>query len=235
MAQQPPATGSQTLSRGIRILEVLAEHGDGRSVADLADELGLHKSIVYRLVRTLEAHGLVSRDEQGLVALGYRLAALAAGVERDLQQVSIPHLRAAADELEATCFLVGYAHGEVTTLVSTPPRRSVVAVAQNPGTRHPLGIGAPGRAVLAQLPPTEWPAGLTADQRLKTTEVLADGFAVSHDEVIAGLHAVAVPLIVRGRVPLALGAVRLALTEPPHGIAERLRVAGEAITAELAA
>ena len=53
------APQSQTLDRGIRILEHLATAGGPQPIADIAAALGLHRSIAYRLVRTLEAHQLV--------------------------------------------------------------------------------------------------------------------------------------------------------------------------------
>ncbi|MGB3377038.1 MAG: helix-turn-helix domain-containing protein, partial [Microbacterium sp.] len=67
-----PAPASQTLSRGIRILEILA---DGPlSIDEVATRLDVHRSIAYRLLRTLEDHRLVARNAAGLAALGPRMA-----------------------------------------------------------------------------------------------------------------------------------------------------------------
>jgi DNA-binding IclR family transcriptional regulator len=224
---------SQTLSRGLRILEILAAGGAAASSAEIAAELGLHRSITYRLLRTLEQHRLVVRDDRGLFALGPRLASLAATVERDLQQAAVPALRSAADELEATCFLVRHDGDEAITLTSVAPRRSLVTVAQHPGTQHPLGIGAPGRAVLYQLPIGQWPEGLSDEQRAATAAVAAEGFAASRDEVIPGLQAVAVPLALQGHPPLAVGVAYLVAARSPLEIAERLRAAAAEIAAAL--
>ncbi|MEO7123518.1 MAG: helix-turn-helix domain-containing protein, partial [Lacisediminihabitans sp.] len=84
-------TGSQTLDRGIRMLELLGEDG-GLSIGELSERLGLHRSITYRILRTLEAHGLAVRDDGGRVSLGVRMAALARGVARDLQTAALPEL-----------------------------------------------------------------------------------------------------------------------------------------------
>ncbi len=228
------AAGSQTLSRGIRVLEALAESDAPMTPSDLIATLGLHRSIVYRLLHTLEGHRLITRDDRGRIALGHGLAALALGVERDLRDASVPILRRTADALASTCFLVGYDSGEITTLISAAPHRSVVAVAQNPGTVHPVGVGAPGRAILSQLPPTEWPAHLPETQRRATGDVVTSGFAISHDEVVPGLHAVAVPLPLVGHGPLAVGVVCLAILDAPEQIAARLREAAVQITAAMA-
>jgi DNA-binding IclR family transcriptional regulator len=220
---------SQTLSRGLRILETLAEHGGAMSLPELVAALKLHRSIVYRLLCTLEHHRMVIRNEHGMISLGLRLASLAASVEHDLHQAALPALRAAADDLGATCFLVAHDRGEVLTLVSTPPHRSIVAIAQNPGTSHPLGIGAPGRAILAQLPPEEWPNDLPPEVRAATETIASDGFTVSHNEVIPGLHSVSVPLRLPNHGTLALGVVYLSLDQPAETIADRLNRAASAI------
>ena len=101
-----PATPPlQTLSRGIRALEVLADAGEPLSIGAVATRLGLHRSIAYRILRTLEDHGLVVRDAAGDVQLGPRMATLARSVSRDLQAVALPQLTAVANELTMTAFL----------------------------------------------------------------------------------------------------------------------------------
>ncbi len=84
-ARQDASPASQTLSRGIRLLEELADARAPLTIDDLAARVELHRSVAYRLLRTLEDHGLVTRDAAGAVRLGTGLAALAAGVAADLQ------------------------------------------------------------------------------------------------------------------------------------------------------
>lgn len=227
--------GSQTLSRGIQILEFLATTGAPTSIPDVVKGLELHRSIVYRLLRTLEQHRLVSRDESGLVSLGVRLATLAASVESDIQSVSLVALRSAAEDLGATCFLVILDQGEVVTLVSAEPSRSRVTVAERPGTKHPLGIGAPGRSILAQVPEQQWPAEITQGQREGTLLVHKTGYSTSHDEVVAGLQSVAVPLVLGGLTPLSVAVVYVTLPQDVAQLAERLQGAVEEIARALGA
>ena len=224
---------SQTLSRGIRILEILAAHGGAMSSAAITTELGLHRSIAYRLLRTLELHRLVVRDDRGHYLLGPRLASLAATVERDLQQAAAPILRAAVDDLGVTCFLVRLDGDEAITLLSVEPRSSIVSVAQHPGTEHPLGVGAPGRAVLCQLPQHEWPETLSDEQRAATLATLEQGYASSHDEVIHGLKSVAVALQIRGSAALAVAAAFLSHELTDAQVAARLHAAAAEITVAL--
>ncbi|MFE6734470.1 IclR family transcriptional regulator [Microbacterium sp. NPDC057650] len=213
---------SQTLSRGIRILEILADGPGALSIDDVATQLEVHRSIAYRLLRTLEDHGLVSRDAAGQVALGPRMAALAAGVAHDLQAEALPELTAVANELGQTAFLVVLDGDECITLTSVEPRHSVANVAQRPGARHPVTVGAPGKTVLAQLPDAEWPA---VDDTLRTqiAEARRRGYATSHDEVIPTVRSVAVPLPLRGKRPAALAVVHVASRFSDAEIAERLQ------------
>ncbi|WP_029146025.1 IclR family transcriptional regulator [Microbacterium luticocti] len=226
-ADSTPA--SQTLSRGIRILEILSDAGDPLAIDEVAQRLGVHRSVAYRLVRTLEHHGLTSRTDAGRIELGARLAALAAGVARDLQSEALPELTAVANDVGLTCFLVVLDRDECVTLVSVEPRHAGASVAQRPGSRHPLGIGAPGRAVLSLLPRTQWPATITAQVERQLHDAEAVGYMVSHDEVIPHLHAVAVPLPLRGHAPAAIAVVSLGDQHRAAELAERLRQAADAI------
>jgi len=214
----------------VRLLELLADRGGSSTIPRLVEDSGLHRSIVYRLLRTLEEHGLVTRDEHGRVSLGLRLAALAASVEHDVQSAALPELRAAAEDLGATCFLVVLDRDEVVTLVSVEPSRSRVTVAENPGSKHPLGIGGPGRAVVAQLPDAAWPEGV---DRAAVAAVRRDGYATSRDEVIPGLRSVAVPLALRGHAPMAVAVVYVTAEHDEAALGKRLAAAAAAIRSAL--
>lgn len=229
---------SQTLSRGIRVLEVLAEADGPLTIAELAAALGVHRSIVYRLLRTLEDHGLVGRTASGSIELGARLAALARGVSRDLQSAALPELTAVANDLGMTAFVGILDHGEVVTLVSVEPRHAHATVAQRPGTRHALAVGAPGIAIQTLLSRDQRRPAIPADTRLepgddRVTEANVRGYAVSHDEVIPGMASVAVPLDVPGQPLAALAVVYIGVRDGLDAIGARLARAAHSIRAEL--
>lgn len=227
------SAGSQTLSRGIRILEILSDAREPLTIDEIARRLGVHRSVAYRLLRTLEDHGLVTRDDAGRVDLGARLAALAAGVAHDLQAEALPELTAVANDLAMTCFIAMLDRDEALTLISVEPRHAIASVAQRPGSRHPVAAGAPGKVILAQLPPTEWPAGVAPGFAAEVQDAAVQGFAQSHDEVIPSLRAVAVPLPLRGRPPAALAVVYLASDLAVGDIAARLAAASDSIRGAL--
>ncbi len=225
---------SQTLSRGIRVLELLAEAPGPLTIAELSAALDVHRSITYRMLRTLEDHGLVTRNAAGRVSLGSRLAALARSVARDLQSAALPELTATANDLGMTAFLVVLDHTECVTLVSIEPRHAVATVAQRPGTRHPLAVGAPGLAIQSSLSDAEWATLAPGEQpRPEAKTALAAGYATSHDEVIPGLSSVAVPLRIIGQAPAALAVVYVATDRSVEELAARLTDAAASVAHEL--
>jgi DNA-binding IclR family transcriptional regulator len=231
MADTAPA--SQTLSRGIRILEVLADARGPLTIDEIAARLGVHRSIAYRLLRTLEDHRLVARDGTGAVSLGARMAALAAGVAHDLQSEALPELTALANELGMTAFLAVRDGDDCITLASIEPRHAVASVAQRPGARHPITVGAPGKAILAQLDSAEWPADAAPALRAEVAASRERGYTTSHDEVIPTVQSVAVPLPLRGQRAAAIAVVHVATALDDGEIAARLQRSASAIRASL--
>ncbi|MGY1706645.1 IclR family transcriptional regulator [Geodermatophilus sp. SYSU D00697] len=179
---------SQTLDRGIRILEHLAAVGTPQPIAEIGQALGLHRSITYRLLRTLEAHQLVERNAVGHFSLGLGMAALARGVRTGLQAAALPRLNDLVAELGMTAFLVVRTGDEAVTVTSVEPHDSPAHVTYRPGTRHPVGRGAPGLALLIPEPPSP-------EDRPELTTARHTGFATSRGEVIPGMHSVAAPVL----------------------------------------
>ncbi|MBM7502866.1 IclR family transcriptional regulator [Agromyces aurantiacus] len=222
MPAERPQAGSQTLSRGIRVLEIVAAADRNLSIDEIASALGVHRSVAYRLLRTLEDHGLVTRDPAGRIALGAGLAALAAGVQRDLQQLALPELAEVAEELGMTCLLAVLLDGdEAVTLVSASPRRAA-AVSYRPGHRHPITRGGPGKAILMGLPEARWPADVSEALRSEIAESRERGYTVSHDEVVPSLRSVAVPLTLPGQPPAAIAVIHVSFPRPERELADRL-------------
>jgi DNA-binding IclR family transcriptional regulator len=142
---------AQTLDRGLRLLTVLGEAG-GLSVTELATRLGVSRPAVYRLVATLEQHGMVSRPGDGRVRLSLGLLSLARAVTPVLQEVGVPLLRQLAEEMGATAHLTVAepgSPGEAVAIAVVEPSHTDFHVAYRVGSRHPLERGAAGRAILA--------------------------------------------------------------------------------------
>ncbi|MEO5920797.1 MAG: helix-turn-helix domain-containing protein [Pseudolysinimonas sp.] len=186
---------SQTLARGLTVLDVLAEAGRPLTIAEVCETMSVHRSIGYRLVRTLEAAGLVVRDASGALLLGPHLVTLAGSVASGLQAGARPVLQGLADTLGMTSFLVVLDQTECVTLVTVEPRGVVASIAQRPGSRHSVLRGAPGIAMQSLLTLSDRTAmGLDGSESQEVLDARRSGFARSVGEVIPGVTAVAAPV-----------------------------------------
>jgi DNA-binding IclR family transcriptional regulator len=139
---------SQTLDRGLRLLEVLSGSSGGLTVAEASAVLGVNRTIVYRLLATLEQHGLVRRVAGGRFSVGFGVLTLAGSVQPSLRQVAQPVLRSLAEDLGATAHLTIADGVEALAVAVVEPTRTDYHVAYRVGSRHALERGAAGRAIL---------------------------------------------------------------------------------------
>lgn len=218
-----PTPALQTLSRGIRALEILADAPDGRTIAGIGEALGVHRSIAYRILRTLEEHSLVVRDAGGVFRTGPGLANLARGVTPRLQTAALPQLTALAADLRMTTFIAIWDRQHCVTLVAVEPPQGEGTLVQRPGSRHAFDVGAPGIAIQSALGEARWEQ-LAPGQpfREESRTAMATGYAISHDEVIPGVSSVAAPIPMRGQLPAALAVVYLRSEQPVERIGARV-------------
>ncbi len=228
------ASPSQTLSRGIRALEILAEAQRPLTIAELAQAMGVHRSVAYRILRTLEDHSLLVRDDAGRVQPGPGLAVLARGVSRNLQTAALPELTQLANSLMMSAFVAVWDHEDCVTLVTVDPRHAGAVVVQHPGSRHPINRGAPGIAIQSALSESEWNTlAPGTGYRAEAAEARSRGYAASHDEVIAGVSSLAVPVRIPGGRPAALAVVYIRAAQDPDEVAAALAASAARIEAQL--
>jgi DNA-binding IclR family transcriptional regulator len=150
-----PAETSQTLDRGLRVLTVLAGAPGGLTVTELADRLGVNRTVVYRLVTTLEQHGLVRRDSRSRLHVGLGILHLASAVQPVLRDIAAPVLRRLAEEVGCTAHLTVADGEEALALAVVEPSWTDFHVSYRVGSRHPLGQGAAGKAILLGREPVD--------------------------------------------------------------------------------
>lgn len=143
-----PAETSQTLDRGLRVLAVLASAPGGLTITELAERLGVNRTVVYRLVTTLEQHGLVRRDPRSRLHVGLGILHLASAVQPVLRDIAAPILRRLAEEVGCTAHLTVAEGSEALALAVVEPSWTDFHVSYRVGSRHPLGQGAAGKAIL---------------------------------------------------------------------------------------
>jgi DNA-binding IclR family transcriptional regulator len=148
------AETSQTLDRGLRALRVLAATPGGLTVSALAEQLDVNRTVVYRLVATLEQHGLARRDHAGRLHIGVGVLALARGLQPVLRETAVPVLRQLAEQLGCTAHLTVADDGEALAVAVVEPSWTDFHVSYRVGARHRLGQGAAGRAILAARTPS---------------------------------------------------------------------------------
>jgi DNA-binding IclR family transcriptional regulator len=184
------AETSQTLDRGLRILDLLAVAPTGRTVAELAADLGVGRTVVYRLLATLEAHQLVHRNPSGRVGLGTGALRLASRVVPLLRDAALPALRRLAEDVGATAHLTVADGGEALAVAVVEPSWTDFHVAYRVGSRHPLDQGAAGHALVRSR------AGDT-------------GFVVSRGELQPGATGIAAAVLGVPEVQASVGVVAL--------------------------
>ncbi|MCY7366238.1 MAG: helix-turn-helix domain-containing protein [Frankiaceae bacterium] len=219
---------SQTLDRGLQVLELLAEREQPLSSVQIAAALGVHRSIAYRIVRTLEDHRLVQRRSDGRWEPGVGLVVLARSVSPTLHRAATPELADLANDLGMTAFLAVADRDECVTVLTVEPRHSQVHVAYRPGRRHAIDRGGPGVALLAGGPPRP-------GERPEVTAAREAGYTLTSGEVVPGLSSVAAPVVTQDGWVVASVAV-LFLQEPPRDVepvALRVCRAARAIAREL--
>lgn len=175
------AETSQTLDRGLQVLEAVAGAPDGLTVTELAAALGIGRTVVYRLVVTLEQHAFLRRSADGRCRLGLGVLAMGRQVQPVVRDTAVPALRLLADAVSATAVLTVVDGQEAQAAVVVEPSRSDVHVASRPGSRQPLENSAAGRAILA--------ARTTAGRPLDPPWVVATGDGPQ------GAYGIAVPVL----------------------------------------
>jgi DNA-binding IclR family transcriptional regulator len=120
---------------------------------ELADQIGVHRTIAYRLLSTLTQFRLVAKGDDGRYRPAAGLAVLGASFDRNVRQLSLPTLRALADNLGTTVSLLVAEGDEQVAIAVVVPTQVAYQLAFHEGSRYPLDRGAAGIALLASMPP----------------------------------------------------------------------------------
>ena len=199
----------RSVDRAVAILDLLARDG-WRAGAEVARDLGVHRSTALRLLGTLERHNLVERDPRtAKYRLGRRLPQLASVVtgEFDLRYTARPVCERLAGALGETVTLDVLDADEIVPIEQASGSTSVVSVNWL-GRRTPIHCTASGKVILAFAPialrqrllarPLERRTPNTivepAVLEEQLTAALEAGFARTYQELEVGLDAIAAPV-----------------------------------------
>ncbi|MFC5722778.1 IclR family transcriptional regulator [Streptomyces gamaensis] len=190
---------SQTLDRGLRVLKLLADTDHGLTVTELSTRLGVNRTVVYRLLATLEQHALVRRDLGGRARVGLGVLRLGRQVHPLVREAALPALRSLAEDIGATAHLTLVDGTEALAVAVVEPTWTDYHVAYRAGFRHPLDRGAAGRAILA-----------ARNGELSS----GPGYALTHGELEAGASGAAAPLLGVLGIEGSVGVVMLSDSVP---------------------
>ncbi|MGH9158936.1 MAG: IclR family transcriptional regulator, partial [Vicinamibacteraceae bacterium] len=144
------------MSRGLQILDLLAESNGEIGPATLAARLALHRSTVHRILMVLERHGLVRRSPtHGKYCLGMKLFTLGnqAIAQLELRDRAKPFLHRLVEETGEDAHICVLDGTEMLSVAQVAgPRRSRMPATL--GRRTPTHCTSVGKALMAFLPDT---------------------------------------------------------------------------------
>jgi DNA-binding IclR family transcriptional regulator len=214
---------SQTVARALQLLILL---GNGpASLDELAEVMGVHKTTVLRLLRTLSEERFTFRDSSNRYHLGSRLFELAArgADQREIRQIASPHLMEFNRTFGRTTHLSALEGGEVA-YIDKLEAHDQIRMFSRIGLRANLNSTAMAKVILADLPDAElhaMVAGMDFTRRTANTittpqrylceidTVRAQGWAQDREENEPSINCLAVP--VRGASGRVVAAVSVSV------------------------
>lgn len=222
----------------------------------MSQRLALGPATASRFAYTLKYLGYIRREPAtGAYRLTARVLDLGRTVHQqdELRSLARPVMEELARVAEETVSLAVRDGAEIVVLAQVESRKPVT-VRRHLGERQPAHCTAQGKVLLAHLPPAEQHAlletmPLTAygprtlarlpDLRADLRRTLQSGYAINHDEMEAGLRAVAAPITTGGRAVAALSidvpAGRMSMTEMQTTFTPPLLAAAAKISGALGA
>lgn len=219
----------QTLARGLKIIQLLAERDSGISVTEIAGKLELDKSSVSRMVQTLSNHGFAKQDDKTRhYKLGETAINLSEGKGGRLARVAKPLLERLTAKSRECSHIAVFEQGRVTILCDVESNEAL-RVVPDPKRPLPLHATALGKCLLAftdisvneDLKRCTDRTILNHEQlKLHLEQVRLQGFALDDEENEEGIRCLAAPLYgASGQVIASIGisgpAVRVTPKEIP--------------------
>lgn len=149
-------SGVQSVERIFQLIEHLAAHPTGVSLQRLAEETGLAKSTVHRLLASLVGLGYVVQDEEnGHYRLTLKMFELSSGIvdSMDIMGVAKAHLERLSQRTGEAVHLVIRDGRDIVYIYKT--ESGPMRMSSRVGLRSPLYCTGVGKAILATLPGDE--------------------------------------------------------------------------------
>jgi IclR family acetate operon transcriptional repressor len=145
--------GLRAVERAVEVLNILAEHPSGLSLADLARTSGVPMTTLHRLIGVLRAASLVGETAAGLYVVGSGTVVLARAFldGLDLREAARPEMVGVVSRTSETCHLgiLSSVHIVYIEKIDSP---QPVRMYSRVGGTNPAVSTAIGRAILAYSP-----------------------------------------------------------------------------------
>lgn len=142
------------LEKGLDVLELLAAHRGGLTLAQISNALDRSSSELFRMVQVLEARGYVgpAADEDGLVLTNKLFAlGMTRAPAKDLLEASLPVMRAVAQKIGQSCHLA-VASGDQMVVVARIEAPGDQGFSVRVGYRRPIVEATSGLVLYAFQP-----------------------------------------------------------------------------------
>lgn len=211
MAPQPHGSGVQSIDRAVSILLCFSRHKHELGITEIAKATGLSTSTTHRLLMAMQHNRLIRQTANRRYSLGTLIVQLlgtgaAPTSLREAALATMTRLRDESDESIGLHELLSSNERVVVDQVESyqPLRRTYTEL----GVPIPLPYGAPGKTLLAFLPPARreavlrvpleaiTPTSITDPDVLREqlVEIRRDRFALSYSERTPGIRTVASPI-----------------------------------------
>ncbi|HZG60084.1 MAG TPA: IclR family transcriptional regulator [Anoxybacillus sp.] len=244
----------KSVSRALDIINIVSSEKNGLGVTEIAKQMDINKSSVYRILSTLVQYGYMEQDEEtSRYKLGYKFLELSSKLLEsiDLRKEAKPYLQELEKETNEVIHLVVYDQGEVIYIEKLEGTETL-RMHSKVGKRAPMHCTAVGKAILAHLPsnvvldilkrkgmPRHTDKTITdQDEFLKElAQVKQKGYALDLEENEYGIRCIAVPIFDHlGKVIAAVsvsGPTIRMTDERIEQLQARMRQIGKQISARL--
>lgn len=198
-------SGSQTLLRGLDVIEAVADGFGG--LQELASHLELTRSTTYRLAAALVERRYLASTPRGGYRLGPKLLELGSAAHRDLDlvQVARPFIEDLSERTNDTVHL-GILEGERALYLDKIAGRRRITISSRVGEQQPLTSTGLGKALLLDETAERWEEAFRAERAEhqsddiiaawinRMTGYAADGHAFDLEENADRVRCVAAPV-----------------------------------------
>lgn len=201
----------KSVSRALDIITLVSLKKGGLGVTEIAKQIDINKSSVYRILSTLVQYGYIEQDgDTGKYKLGYKFLEISSKLLEsiDLRAEARPFLQELENETNEVIHLVVYDQGEVVYIEKLEGNETL-RMHSKVGKRAPMHCTSVGKAILAHLPlnvvidildrkgmPVHTDKTITdKDEFLKElSQVRQNGYALDLEENEYGITCVAAPI-----------------------------------------